>query len=154
MWLFAWKTYGAGGGEVALIVAAIAIVGWCSFHKGAFDIWIHRRRLTGIFWCSLTLLVLVNAKELIGEGVGPIKLVINCSIVGTLIPVSYKMFQQACVKVPGPCRVALRKLYAVWSPVWKVLNQPVGFRGIGSAEPGTNRTVSSGDSFSGSFRNS
>ena len=127
LWLGAWKTYGAGGGQVTPIVAAIAIAGWCAYHKGAFDAWILRRRRSGVLWCGLTLLALFGAKWIIGSGVGPIKLAINCAIVGSLIPVAYRILAESYAAVSRFLQVAIQRW---WMPVWRVLNRPVYFGGL------------------------
>lgn len=120
LWVFAWKTYGAGTGEITVTVAATAILGWSAWNQGAYLTLIDRKRSTGIALSLVALLVLFYAKEAIAIGVGPIKL----AIAAALIEVGIPLMIAVVFKARELQRIAFRKL---GKPVWRFLTQPVRF---------------------------
>lgn len=120
LWVFAWKTYGAGTGEVTVTVAATAFLGWCVWNRGVYVALIDRKRTAGMALSLTALLVFYYAKETIAVGVGPIKLAIASALIEGGIPLMIAVL----FKANELQRIAFRKL---GKPMWRFLTQPVRF---------------------------
>lgn len=137
LWVFAWKTYGAGTGQVTMTVGATAIVGWCVWSRGVYLTLVDQKLRSGTALCLASMLALFFAKATIVTGIGPLKLAIAAGLTGVAIPLTLAFALQV-IKLQ---RFAVRKF---GPPIWKFLTQPVKFPKWPTANKSDEAGVASG----------
>ena len=121
LWVVAWKTYGAGTGQVSTFVGLIAVLGWCAWHRGLYVALIDRQLRQGFTFCVVSILSMSVVKVIIGRGIAPIELSLTAAIVGAAIPFSFGLVAKA-----NDLRCVLLRRFG--TPAWRFLNQPIVFR--------------------------
>ena len=120
LWVYAWKTNGAGDGHITATVGATALLGWCTWHRGLYVAWIERRFRKGFTLCIVSGMATVTVKTIIGSSTAPITLAMTAAFMGTALPLCVLL----AVKVNAWQRLFIGKFV---TPTWRILNQPIAF---------------------------
>ena len=118
LWVYGWKTFGAGNGHITATVGTTALLGWCTWHRGLYVAWVERKVRKGVTLCILSGIATVSAKTIIGSSTGPITLAMTAAVIGAALPVCLLL----AVKVNAwQRRFVARFIMATW----RFLNQPI-----------------------------
>jgi len=87
LWIYAWKTYGAGDGHITVTVGTTALLGWCIWHRGLYVAWIEREFRKGFTLCIVSGLATFSVKTIIGSSTAPITLAMTAALAGAALPI-------------------------------------------------------------------
>ena len=118
LWVYGWKTYGAGNGHITATVGTTAMLGWCTWHRGLYVAWIERKFRKGLTLCILSGIVTLSVKTIIGSSTGPITLAMTAAVIGAAFPL--------CLLLAVKANALQRRFVARFvTPTWRLLNQPL-----------------------------
>lgn len=146
LWVYGWKTFGAGNGHITATVGTTAMLGWCTWHRGLYVAWIERKFRRGLTLCILSGIVTLSVKTIIGSSTGPIKLAMTAAVIGAAFPL--------CLLLAVKVNAWQRRFVARFvTATWRFLNQPIALGHVtafpaffrsGAAEQGEARTSRDG----------
>jgi hypothetical protein len=118
LWVFAWKMYGGGTGQITAGVGATAFLGWCALHRGWYVARIERRIFKGSAICLVSALTAMSVKNVIGNSTAPISLAMLTAFTGSALPL--------CVVISVKSMIFVRRFGNEFlRPTWIFLNRPV-----------------------------
>ena len=118
LWVYAWKTFGAGNGHITATVGTTALLGWCIWHRGLYLAWVERKSRKGFTLCIVSGMATVTVTTIIGSSTAPITLAMTAALTGAALPL--------CLRLGVIANALLRRFIGKFlTPTWRLLNQPI-----------------------------